>query len=195
MFFFKSIWNAHENVTHLIPKLVTSSPWRTQVDSLQKANNIHWFNILAQKVHSSNTASRLFVCIVLMQQETVIWVLPVAFLSSAFILNNRSFSWWCHQMETFSALLALCAGNSPVTGKFPTQRPVTRSFDVFFELRLNIQLNKRWWGWWFETLSRSSWRHCNVGLHTGYVKQRQTIFWKEKIVENLWLSIQVQRNC
>ena len=35
-------------------------------------------------------------------------------------------------METFSALLALCAGNSPVTGEFPSQRPVTRSFDIFF---------------------------------------------------------------
>ena len=45
-------------------------------------------------------------------------------------------SWWRHQMETFSALLALCAGNSPVTGEFPSQRPVTRSFDVFFDLRL-----------------------------------------------------------
>ena len=40
-------------------------------------------------------------------------------------------------METFSALLAICAGNSPVPGEFPTQRPVTRSFDVFFDLRLN----------------------------------------------------------
>ena len=40
-------------------------------------------------------------------------------------------------METFSALLALCAGNSSVTGEFPAQRPVTRSFDVFFDLRLN----------------------------------------------------------
>ena len=37
-------------------------------------------------------------------------------------------------METFSALLALCARNSPVTGEFPAQRPVTRSFDVFFDL-------------------------------------------------------------
>ena len=39
-------------------------------------------------------------------------------------------AWWRHQMETFSALLAICAGNSTVTGEFPTQRPVTRSFDV-----------------------------------------------------------------
>ena len=40
-------------------------------------------------------------------------------------------AWWCHQMGTFSALLAICAGISPVTGEFPAQRPVTRSFDVF----------------------------------------------------------------
>ena len=40
-------------------------------------------------------------------------------------------------METFSALLAICVGNSPVPGEFPAQRPVTRSFDVFFDLRLN----------------------------------------------------------
>ena len=44
---------------------------------------------------------------------------------------------WRHQMELFSALLAICAGNSPVTGEFPAQRPVTRSFDVFFDLCLN----------------------------------------------------------
>ena len=71
-------------------------------------------------------------------------------------------SWWRHQMETFSALLAICAGNSPVTGEFPAQRPVTRSFDVFFDLRLNKRLSKLSWGWWFETLSRLLWRHRNV---------------------------------
>ena len=45
-------------------------------------------------------------------------------------------------MEPFSALLALCAGNSPITGEFTAQRPVTRSFDVFFDLRLNERLSK-----------------------------------------------------
>ena len=76
--------------------------------------------------------------------------------------NARLFqSWWRHQMETFSALLAICAGNSPVLGEFPTQRPVTRSFDVFFDLRLNKRLSKQWWGWWCETLSRPIWRHSN----------------------------------
>ena len=44
---------------------------------------------------------------------------------------------WRHQMEIFSTLLAICEGNSPVTGEFSSQRPVTRSFDVFFDLRLN----------------------------------------------------------
>ena len=65
-------------------------------------------------------------------------------------------------METFSALLAFCVENSLVTGEFPAQRPVTRSFDVFFDLRLNKRLSKHPWGWWFETPSRSLWRHCNV---------------------------------
>ena len=64
-------------------------------------------------------------------------------------------------METFSVLLALCAGNSPVTSEFPAQRPVTGSFDVFFDLCLNKRLRKQSWGWWFETPLRSLWRHCN----------------------------------
>ena len=46
-------------------------------------------------------------------------------------------------------------------GEFPTQRPVKRSFDVFFDLRLNERLSKQPWGWWFETPSWSLWRHCN----------------------------------
>ena len=70
--------------------------------------------------------------------------------------------WWRHQMETFSALLAIYAGNSAVTGEFPTQRPVTRSFNVFFDLRLNKQLSKQSWGWWLMTPLRPLWRHCNV---------------------------------
>ena len=72
-------------------------------------------------------------------------------------------SWWRHQMETLSALLAICAGNSLVTGEFPAQRPVTWSFEVVFDLRLNKRLRKQSWGWWFETLSRQLWRHCYAG--------------------------------
>ena len=64
-------------------------------------------------------------------------------------------------MESVSALLAICAGNSPVPGEFPAQRPVTRGFDVFFDLRPCKQLSKQSWGWWFETPSHSLWRHRN----------------------------------
>ena len=66
-----------------------------------------------------------------------------------------------HLMETFSALLAICAGNSPVPGEFPTQRPVTRSFDVFFDLGPNKRLSKHSKRWWFEAQSSSLWRHRN----------------------------------
>ena len=79
------------------------------------------------------------------------------------------FSWWRQQMETFSALLDICAGNSPVPGEFSAQRPVTRSFDVYFDLRLNKRLSKQSWGWWFETLSRPLWSYNN-----GKIKR----FWK-----------------
>ena len=53
------------------------------------------------------------------------------------------------------------AGNSPPTDEFPSQRPVMRSFGVFFDLHLNQRLSKQPWGWWLETPSRSLWRHHN----------------------------------
>ena len=69
--------------------------------------------------------------------------------------NTWIIAWWRHQMETLSPLLAL------FTGELPAPRPVTRNFDVFFDLRLNKRLGKQSWCWWFETPSRSLWRHCN----------------------------------
>ena len=59
-------------------------------------------------------------------------------------------------------IFRVIAGNSPVTGEFPSPRPVTRSFDVFFDLHPNKRLSKQSWGWWFDTPSRSLWRHCNA---------------------------------
>ena len=52
-------------------------------------------------------------------------------------------------------------GTSPVTCEFPAHRPVTRSFGVFFDLRLIKRLSKQSWGWWFETLFCPLWRHYN----------------------------------
>ena len=99
-------------------------------------------------------------------------------------------AWWRHQMETFSALLAICAGNSPVPGEFPAQKPVTQSFDVLFDPGLNKQLSKQLWGWWFETLSCSLCRHCNGKEILIYSSQRWAVradkseFHRSDLVEN-----------
>ena len=106
-------------------------------------------------------------------------VILVSFLSVFywfFAFIHLTLSWWRHQMEPFSALLALCAGNPPVTGEFPTQRPVTRSFDVFCDLRLNKPLSKQSWAWWFETPLRPLWRHSNVWVHLKYIVLIPSIF-------------------
>ena len=78
------------------------------------------------------------------------------------ILEIHIHAWWRHKKETFSALLALCAGNSPVSGEIPAQRPVMQKFDIFFDLRLNERFSKQSLGQWFETPPRSFWRHCNA---------------------------------
>ena len=93
-------------------------------------------------------------------------------LSTSFVGKDVTWCYWsCRLMPPFMMtssngnilrLLGICAGNSPVTGEFPAQRPMTRSFDVFFDLPLNKQLSKQSWGWWFETPSRPSWRHYTV---------------------------------
>ena len=60
-------------------------------------------------------------------------------------------------------------------GEFHTQRPVTRSFDVYFDLRPNKRLSKQLWGWWFETHRRSLWRHRNVPYtKSNIVKKKST---------------------
>ena len=86
---------------------------------------------------------------------------PISITTLTHLPRFAIITWWRHQMETFSALLAICARNSPVSGEYPAQRPVTRSFDVFFDLCLDGRLSKHSWGWWLETQSRPLWRHSN----------------------------------
>ena len=90
-------------------------------------------------------------------------------------------SWWCHEMETFSALLAICAGNSPVPGEFPAQRPVTRRFDVFFVLRLNKQLSKQSWRWWLR-------RYC---AHYDVI----VMTWTNFIIVSMFSCLLLMLNC
>ena len=77
-----------------------------------------------------------------------------SYLSNEWYMRN---SWWRHQMQTFSALLAICARNSSVPGEFPARRPVTRGLNVFFDLHPYKRLGNQWW---FETPPCSLRRHC-----------------------------------
>ena len=73
-------------------------------------------------------------------------------------------------METFSALLTLCAGDSPVTGEFPAQMPVTRSFDFFFDLRINGWVNNHEAG-----VLRRNHAHYDVIVITSQVCNRSSL--------------------
>ena len=86
----------------------------------------------------------------------------VCFLSISGYWRQKGETYWRQQIETFSALLALCEGNPPVTDGFPSQRPVTRSFDVLVDVCLNNRLSKQSRCRWFETPCRSLRRHYNI---------------------------------
>ena len=77
-------------------------------------------------------------------------------------VNFQIYSWWRHEMEIFSALLALCTGNSPVTVNSPHKGQWRGALMFSLICVLNTQLSKQSWGWWFETQSRLLWRHCNA---------------------------------
>ena len=106
--------------------------------------------------------------------------------------NNMLLPWWRHQMETFSALLAICAGNSPVSGDFLVQRQVTRSFDAFLDLLPNKRLSKQSRGWWFETQSRPSWRHCNATNALWWSSGDQNIKYAVKSLSCFELQCQIR---
>ena len=72
------------------------------------------------------------------------------------------FSWWRHQMETFPALLAHCAGNSPIPVDSPHKGQWRGALMFSLICAHNKRLSKEPWGWWFKTPSGSLWRHCNV---------------------------------
>ena len=65
---------------------------------------------------------------------------------------------------------------SPVN--YPHKGPVTRSFDVFFDLRRNKRLSKQPWGWLFDTPSLSLWRHCNGHLNSANLNTHSTTICK-----------------
>ena len=107
--------------------------------------NFHHLLTLVLVMASSQTGGKpLF--------ELIMTHFPEAFI------NHDDVIIWKH----FPRYWPFVRGNSPVTGEFPAQRPMTRSFDIFFDLRLNKRLSKQSWGRWFETPSCPLWRHRNA---------------------------------
>ena len=80
--------------------------------------------------------------------------------------SQTKYTWRSRQIKTFSALLALCDGESTGHRWIPSQRPVTWNLDIFFDLRLNKRLSKTSKHRCFDTPSRSLWRHYNVLVGT-----------------------------
>ena len=95
------------------------------------------------------------------------WYIPDIRFLRIYCTNNHthSFNMMTSSNGNIFCVMALCVANSPVTGEFPWQRPVTRSFDLFFDLRLNKRLSKQTWDCWFETPPCSLWCHCNKKLY------------------------------
>ena len=130
---------------------------------MEVQNNSAWHhhdisNALRLKLHDQHSLDCIFKCIFWKFYPNCL--ITIMNNCSRSWLTTKSVTWWRHQMETYSALLTICAGNSPVPGEFPTQRPVTQSFHVFFDLCPNKR-SKQWWGWWFETPSCPLWCPCD----------------------------------
>ena len=81
---------------------------------------------------------------------------------------NRWTNWMVSPLMMTSSNGNFFRVTDTLCGEFPSQRPVTSSFDIFFDLSLNKRLSKQSWGWWFETPLRSLWRHCDVMLYLRY---------------------------
>ena len=116
-----------------------------------------WFCIVTTWRNDDRISWRMYVSTILKGLAT-----QFDYTLHLYVHVRMNIPWWRHQMERFSASLVLCQGNPPVTGGFPSQGPVRRSFGVFFDLHPNKRLNKQRRRWWFETLSRSLWRHRNA---------------------------------
>ena len=121
--------------------------------------------IVSSKIHSDSVFSKYYGLIV------YVWLCDRT--ENSFTLSWNPFQLPCHEKclsmmtssngNIFRVTAPLC-GEFTGPGEFPTQRPMTQNFDVFFYLRLNKRLSKQSRGWWFETPAWSLWRHRNAFL-------------------------------
>ena len=154
--------NSRWHRPHFIMRVITYSCWdKSAYKSVVKG--VHRWQFCARHDSWAALSCRDM-------RKIVTWLLETESGEKYFHKTDSS-SWWRHQMETFSALLALCEENPSVTGEFPAQRPVTQNFDVFFDLRLKKRLSKQSRRRWFETPPCSLRRHCY--LHGNHA----TVIW------------------
>ena len=147
------------------------------VPSLLLARASYWIHSRIDQSHKSHNAPVTYPTIYHSEQKCdisvlngVLWDMGQGVLWVAW---DWSINCWCFMMTSSNGNILrvtgpLC-GEFTGPGEFPSQRSVTRSFDLFFDLRLNKRLSKQSWGWWFETQSRPLWRHCNVRCHDVHV--------------------------
>ena len=99
------------------------------------------------------------------------------------LVAQRRFSWWRHQMETFSAILALCAGTLPVQVDSPHKAQWRGALMVSFICTWINNWVKKTRGWWFETPPWSLWRQCNVEMACCCVLHEATL--ATKVIDTL----------
>ena len=113
----------------------------TEVSNISMVVN-YWINVRDLHLYPLSSSSNFVFRVMLQQLSSIVCVCV------------------CSSNENIYCVTGPLCGE--FTGEFPAQRPVTRSFYfIFFYLYLNKRLSKQSWGWWFETSSRSLWRHCN----------------------------------
>ena len=108
--------------------------------------NAYWSVIKIEK--------KAFSCWISLKEIMIYWHFPLSRENEMAMMTSSN-------GNIFRVTSPLC-GEFTGPGEFALQRPATRSFDVFFDLRLNKRLSEQPWGWWFETLLWSLWRQCNA---------------------------------
>ena len=143
-----AVMSPHNGGTHL--------EWGVEDRGMRSLSQILWDECLSYPLKRISTGEHsLHISWRSTEHSSPTSIFPV-FVMTSWIGNLFRITVFCAENSPVTA------GNSLVTGEFPSHRPVTRSFDVFFELRLNKRLSKQSRRRWFAMPLCSLWRHCNV---------------------------------
>ena len=140
-------WPFHETITLTI----NDTSWRRWISSC-----------ILLKIFSVLTTTRIFHH----KQEKQLFSHPELLLKSGVPMVHVHLVLWMMyddiiKWKHFPCYWLFVRGVHLSPGEIPVKRPVTLSFDVYVDLHLTKQLSKQSRGWWFETPSRSLWRHFN----------------------------------